>query len=56
MMDSFTKRPFNTDIAEICCQWYRRPPIEMLKAITIGNGAGKLKQIPWKSHRVSGSW
>ena len=56
MLDHFSKRPFNTDIADICCKWYRRPPRKMLKSITIGDGAGKLKQVPLRSYRISGSW
>lgn len=56
MMDRFAQRPFNTNIAEICCKWYRRPPRNMLKSVTIGNGAGELKQAQLKSYRISGSW
>jgi hypothetical protein len=56
MMDLFVKRPFNTDIAEICCQWYRRPPTKMMKSITVGDGAGKVKQVQLKSYKISGSW
>ena len=56
MMDSFAKRPFNTDIAEICCKWYRRPPSKMAKVIAVGNGAGDLKQVQLKSYRIDGAW
>jgi len=56
MMYHFAQLPFNTDIAEICCKWYRRPPRKMLKAITIGNGAGEEKQVPLKSYRITGRW
>ncbi len=56
MMDHFSKRPFNTDIAEICCKWYRRPPIKMAKAITVSNGVGDFKQVQLKSYNIAGSW
>ena len=56
MMDHFAKRPFNTDIAEICCKWFRRPPVKMAKAITVGNGTRGFKQVQLKSYRIAGSW
>ena len=56
MMDYYTNHIFNIDIANICCQWYRRPPLNMKKAIPISNAVGKIKKVPLKSFQVTGSW
>ncbi len=56
MMDRFAKQPYNSDIAEICCQWYRKPPLKMLEAIKVSNGAGYIKQVPLKSYEITGRW
>jgi hypothetical protein len=56
MIDHYTSYPVNIDLANICCEWYRRPPLNMKKAISISNAAGKIKKVPLKSFQITGHW
>lgn len=44
------------DLAEICVQWYKKPPKQMLKAIQIGDGKGNSNTVPLKGKSVIGAW
>jgi len=56
MMNFFASSQLNIDLAEICCNWYRKPPLKMKKSITIGDGTGNFKEVPLKSFKITGNW
>lgn len=56
MVDKFLSRPLHTDLIEICCKWYKRPPRRMLESIGISNSSGNIKKVTLKPFYIQGSW
>lgn len=45
-----------SDLAELCKEWYKKPPQKMQKAIQIGDGKGKLNSVSLTGKSVVGVW
>ncbi len=45
-----------SDLAEICKQWYKRPPKKMQKTIQIGDAKGNLNLVSLVGNSVVGIW
>jgi len=45
-----------SDLAEICKQWYKKPPKNMLKTIQIGDAKGNMNSVSLTGHSVIGAW
>jgi len=56
LMDTFVEDPYNIDLVNVCCSWYKKPPLEMLKIIPISDGLGSIKNTQLQPLRVCGSW
>jgi hypothetical protein len=56
MVDHFLSRPLHTDLIEICCKWYKRPPRRMQESIGLGNNAGNIKKVTLKQFNILGTW
>jgi hypothetical protein len=55
-VDHFMSFPVNVDLIKLCCDWYKRPPKKMYKAIKIGNNKGHLNDVHLKQINLVGSW
>lgn len=55
-MRYLSSSPAYDDLAEICKQWYTKPPKKMQKSIQIGNGKGKLSSVVLTGKSVIGTW
>lgn len=56
LVDHFLAIPCNLDLLNICCNWYRRPPDEMLPHLPVSDDLGTVKNIPLQSFHISGAW
>lgn len=45
-----------SDLAEICKQWYKKPPKKMLKSIPISDGKGKSNNVSLVGKNITGAW
>ncbi|MCP3944552.1 MAG: DUF2026 domain-containing protein, partial [Desulfobacteraceae bacterium] len=45
-----------SDLAEICKQWYKKPPQKMQKTIQIGDSKGNLNPVSLVGNSVVGAW
>ncbi|AGH45846.1 DUF2026 domain-containing protein [Paraglaciecola psychrophila] len=45
-----------SDLADICSQWYKKPPKKMNSAIQIKDGKGQLNSIALQGNSVIGAW
>ncbi len=45
-----------SDLAEICKQWYKKPPKKIQKSIQIGDAKGNLNSVSLVGHSVVGAW
>jgi hypothetical protein len=45
-----------SDLADICSNWYKKPPKKMLKSIQIGDGKGDVNSISLQGNSVIGAW
>jgi len=56
MINIFTSYQVNLDIAQFCCDWYRRPPGRMAESIAIKDEMGKVKKLAFNEFRFSSAW
>lgn len=49
-------KPAFQDLADIVCQWFRKPPAPMLKSIPIGTQKGEIYEVRLSDIRMIGSW
>jgi len=56
MMDAFVEVPYNIDLVNVCCSWFKKPPLEMLKVIPVSDGFGRIKNVSLQSFNICGSW
>lgn len=49
-------KPAYADLADICKNWYRKPPRKMLQSIPIGDNHGNFKTIRLTGNKVVGAW
>jgi hypothetical protein len=45
IFNNFISKPLNTDLIEICSQWYKKPPKKMVKNLPISDGKGNISTI-----------
>jgi hypothetical protein len=56
LLQHFMSLPANRDLAEICREWYKRPPKKMTSSVSIGNQRGEARQVPLSPVRLEGKW
>jgi len=56
LMNKFMATPCIMDLANICCDWYRKPLLEMPKSVSISNESGITNNVPFQEICVSGAW
>jgi hypothetical protein len=56
ILNNFVQKPAQSDLVNICLQWYKRPPFKIATSIKIGDQHGKLKTVPLLQLPISGSW
>ena len=55
-MSILSSSPAYSDLAEICVQWYRKPPKKMIKEITIKDQNGQNMSTSLKGRTIVGAW
>ena len=48
--------PVFGDLADVCAQWYTKPPKGIISSMVIEDQEGELTSIPLQSERVIGAW
>lgn len=56
LMIRFSRMHANSDLVNICAQWYARPPKKMISAIPISNQHGEVTEVRLSNIRVDGAW
>lgn len=56
MIENFETKATSGDLANVCSNWYRRPPKRMSETIDMANDLGKIERLNLHSPEVSGVW
>ncbi|EGR1584617.1 DUF2026 family protein [Vibrio parahaemolyticus] len=45
-----------SDLADICCKWFKKTPKKMNKSISIGDDKGKINSVSLQGNPIVGAW
>lgn len=50
------RKPSETDLVDVCLQWYQRPPKDIDTTMTIADDLGKRTQLTLQGPRIEAAW
>lgn len=56
MIENFEAKASSGDLADVCAQWYRRPPKRISETLDMANDLGKVERLTLHGPEVSGVW
>jgi len=56
IIDNFSEKRANSDLMEICENWYKKPPKKMIKKLPISDGKGYTNEVSLIGRSLEGVW
>ena len=56
LIANWLTHPINSDVVEICIDWFRQPPAPLPESVTMGSSRGSSREIRLRSIELAGTW
>jgi hypothetical protein len=56
LIEEYFNKPAMGDLVQICVEWFKRPPQEMIPTLGVADQHGKIKPVTLSPLRITGAW